>query len=247
MRAVYLRADAIIAISGAVKEWLHDDLRICADKVTVIHYGIEAEQFADSNRRRRKTGQQRAVVGSLGRLEPGKGFDCLIRAMQIVHKQIPAASLLIAGHDPLGYGKRLKELIVKLSLTEQVHLIGFQNDVPAFLCSIDVFALASHSEGFGQVVIEAMAAGKPVVASRIPPLTEIVVDGETGRLVERRNPNAFAEALAYLLMDPLERKRMGAEGQVRIKEYFTAERMSRETLSLYEHLRDRRSVSRSIA
>ena len=89
--------------------------------------------------------------------------------------------------------------------------------------------------------------GKPVVASKIPPLTEIVIDGETGLLVERGNPKAFAEALTHLLIDPLEQSRMGMRGRERVKEYFTAERMSQETLLLYEELLQRRSAFRSIA
>ena len=115
-------------------------------------------------------------------------------------------------------------------------MIGFQNDVVSFLNTLDVFALATKSEGFGQVVIEAMAAGKPVVTSKIAPLTEIVVDCETGLLVESDNLRAFADALIQLLKDPLKRERMGLRGRERVEKFFTAERMAGEILALYEEL-----------
>ena len=109
--------------------------------------------------------------------------------------RVPSARLLIAGHDPWGYGATLRRLIDRLGLDEKVRLVGFQTDVVSFLNALDVFAFASNSEGFGQVLVEAMAAGKPVVASRISPLTEIAVDQETGLFVELGNPAMFADAL----------------------------------------------------
>jgi glycosyltransferase involved in cell wall biosynthesis len=167
--------------------------------------------------------------------------------MPQICKVVPNARLLIAGHDPWGYGETLHRLIDELGLTEKVRLVGFQNDVVSFLNSLDVFAFATNSEGFGQVLVEAMATGKPVVASKIPPLTEIVAHGETGLLVERGNTKAFAEALTHLLIDPAEQRRMGMLGRERVKKYFTAERMSQETVLLYEELLRRRSTFRSIA
>jgi glycosyltransferase involved in cell wall biosynthesis len=156
--------------------------------------------------------------------------------MPAVFQQIPNAHLLICGHDPWGYGRTLQALIAELHLNGQVRLVGFQDDVPSFLHALDVFAFASHSEGFGQVVIEAMAAGKPVVASKIPPLTEIVVDGETGLLVEPDDPMAFAHAIAWLLTFPEEAKQMGRGGQERVMHQFSAEVMAEKTLSLYRML-----------
>jgi glycosyltransferase involved in cell wall biosynthesis len=120
-----------------------------------------------------------------------------------------------------------------LALRERARLVGFQSDIPSFLHALDVFAFASCSEGFGQVVIEAMAAAKPVVANKIAPLTEIVVDGETGILVEPNNPQAFARAISWLLAHPEEASRFGRQGQERVQRYFSAARMSAETVSLY--------------
>ncbi|HEV8724274.1 MAG TPA: glycosyltransferase [Candidatus Binatia bacterium] len=245
---LWRRADVMLCISHAVRDWLVGR-GMPPDKTRVIHYGIEPEKFSESrvNLREQWGLNDHAVIGSIGRLEPGKGHDFLIQAMPELCKRVPSARLLIAGHDPWGYGATLRQLIDRLGLGEKVRLVGFQNDIVAFLSALDVFAFASSSEGFGQVLVEAMAMGKPVVASRIPPLTEIVVDGETGLLVEPGKPAAFAAALSQLLSDPVGRQRMGRQGRERVQRYFTAERMAVETISLYEEACGQISQLRSLA
>jgi glycosyltransferase involved in cell wall biosynthesis len=232
---LWRRADVVLCISHAVRDWLVGR-GVPLDKARVIHYGIEPERFSEPrvNLREKLGLNDNAVIGSIGRLEPRKGHDLLIQAMPELCKRVPSARLLIAGHDPWGYGTTLRGLIDRLGLGEKVRLVGFQSDIVSFLKALDVFALASSSEGFGLVLIEAMAAGKPVVASRISPLTEIVVDGETGLLVEPEKPKAFADALIQLIKDPLERECMGLRGQERVKKFFTAKKMAEQTLALYE-------------
>jgi glycosyltransferase involved in cell wall biosynthesis len=160
----------------------------------------------------------------------------LIQAMPELCRRLPKARLLIAGHDPWGYGATLRELIDRLGLGEKVRLVGFQSDVVSFLNALDVFAFASSSEGFGQVLVEAMAAAKPVVATRISPLTEIAVDQETGLLVESATPAMFADALYRLLSNPQDLQRMGARGRERVEKFFNAKKMAERTLALYEEL-----------
>lgn len=235
---IWRRADVLIAISHAVKDWLVQQRNIPAKQVTVIHYGIESGRFIQSGSDLRKiwdlNGQ--LVIGSIGRLEPRKGHEYLIRAMPAILKHVPNASLIIAGHDPWGYGQKLRTIINELGLNSKVRLVGFQSDIPSFLHALDVFAFASQSEGFGQVVIEAMAVGKPLVASGIPPLTEIVEDRKTGLLAERNNPQAFAHAISWLLMHPEEARQMGRRGQEQVCKHFSAEKMSAKTISLYNEL-----------
>jgi glycosyltransferase involved in cell wall biosynthesis len=243
IKRLWRRADAILCISHAVKDWLTQQ-GMPSEKARVIHYGIETEPFSQPSSRFREEFNLNGhtVIGSIGRLEPRKNHECLITAMPQVCKSVPNALLLIAGHDPWGYGETLRRLIDQLGLEANVRLVGFQHDVPSFLAAIDVFAFATKSEGFGQVLVEAMAAGKPVVASRISPLTEIVVDGETGLLVEPSKPKAFADTLSRLLSHPEEQRRMGSLGQERVCSHFSAQRMSIETLSLYHALLDRRQL-----
>lgn len=239
---IWRRADSVVAISQAVKDWLIQARFAPSEKVTVIHYGIEPKKFIRPNSELQKNWDlnKKVVVGSIGRLDPIKGHDTLINAMPEVLNRAPNSILLIAGHDPKEYGKTLQTLINNLGLHNQVKLVGFQSDVSSFLHVLDIFALASLSEGFGQVLIEAMAARKPVVASRIAPLTEIVIDGETGFLVKPGNPKGFAEAISWLLNHADKAKLMGERGQELILEKFTAERMAEATLELYRSCIQRR-------
>jgi glycosyltransferase involved in cell wall biosynthesis len=245
---LWRRADVMLCISHAVRDWLVGR-GVPPDKARMIHYGIEPEKFSESrvNLREQWGLNDHAVIGSIGRLEPRKGHDLLIQAMPELCKHVPSARLLIAGHDPWGYGATLRRLIDLLGLGEKVRLVGFQNDIVAFLSALDVFAFASSSEGFGQVVVEAMAMGKPVVASRIPPLTEIVVDGETGLLVEPEKPKAFADAITGLLMDPNQRQCMSRLAHQRVQRHFAADRMAAETLALYDELRRKKNDQRALA
>ena len=235
---IWRRPDAVIAISHAVKNWLITEHGIPPEKVSVIHYGLDAERFAQPSvdYRERWGMNGEPVAGSIGRLEPRKGHACLIQSMSRVCQRIRGSTLLIAGADTWDYGKELERLINELGLQGQVRLVGFQSDVASFLAALDVFAFASRAEGFGQVVIEAMAAGKPVVTSRVPPITEIVVDGKTGLLVEPDNPEAFAHAINWLFTHPEEARNMGRRGRERVLSCFSAKRMAEQTLSVYKSL-----------
>jgi glycosyltransferase involved in cell wall biosynthesis len=248
IRCLWRRADAMLCISHAVKDWLTQQ-GMPSQKARVIHYGIEMARFSQPIVRFGDESNLNGyrVIGSIGRLEPRKNHECLIAAMPQICKVVPNAILLIAGHDPWGYGETLHRLIEELNLQDNVRLVGFQSDVPSFLSAIDVFAFATKSEGFGQVLVEAMAAGKPVVASRIPPLTEIVVDGETGLLVEPENPKVFADAITGLLMDPNQRQCMSRLAHTRVQRHFAADRMAAETLALYDEICRKKNNQRALA
>jgi glycosyltransferase involved in cell wall biosynthesis len=235
---VWAGADRVIAISEAVKSWLVREQAIPAARVSVIHYGIDLARFASATRDLREAWglSDEPVVGSIGRLDPRKGHERLIRAMVAVHRRVPRAILVIAGHDPGGYRNALEQLVGDLGLQGTVRFVGFQSDVPAFLATVDVFAFASDSEGFGQVVVEAMAAAKPVVAIRMAPLTEIVADGESGILVSPRDPESLAEAMVRLLEDREEARRMGRRGRLRAEGLFSADTMSSRTAQLYRDI-----------
>ncbi|MGE5215441.1 MAG: glycosyltransferase [Chloroflexota bacterium] len=236
IRLLWRRANRVLCISHAVRQWLiHQGLP--PERSTVIHYGIEAQTLhcAQNNLREIWRLDKKFVIGSIARLEPRKGHQVLIQAMPEILRHVPHAQLLIAGHDPWGYGAELRRLIQTANLGDQVRLVGFQSDVASFLDALDVFAFATSSEGFGQVLVEAMAAGKPAAASRVAPLTEIAVHGESALLVEP-DPGAFADALIRLAREPLVRERLARRARERVQGYFTAERMAAETFSLYQEL-----------
>ncbi|MGH2348361.1 MAG: glycosyltransferase family 4 protein, partial [bacterium] len=231
---VWRSADTIIAISGAVKDWLVHQRGVPSERVQVIHYGIDAAPWLvphpDAKGRWGLAG--RPVVGAIGRLTPHKGFATLVSAWPAVRSQIPDAVLAIAGWDVKGHRQELQALIDGLGLQDAVRLVGFVDAVPAFLAACDVFVHPSTSEGFGQVVIEAMAAARPVVALRIPPLTEIVVDGETGFLVPPGDADAMGAALRRVLSDPRSGA-LGLRGRARVLEDFSAGCMAERTRQVY--------------
>ena len=233
---IWRQADAMIAISHAVKDWLVKERHISENMIHVVHYGIHAERFYAPKKNLRPLGRGKSpVIGTIGRLEPRKGHDLLIRAMPYVLERFPNAILLIAGHDPWHYGATLQRLIKAQGVEGSVQLVGFQEDIPSFLHALDIFAFASRSEGFGQVVIEAMAAGRPVVVSRIAPFTEIVLHGETGVLVER-TPEAFAQAIIALLENPERAQDMGKKAQQRVRDVFSVEIMAQKTVDVYKQV-----------
>ena len=248
IRVLWRRANRVLCISHAVRDWMVTK-GMPPDKIKVIHYGIESAPFAQPrNDLRAKWGLAgHRIIGSIGRLEPRKGHQFLIQAMPELCRRTPNALLLIAGHDPQGYGKALQKLAVKLNVADKVRLLGFQDDVASFLHALDVFAFATTSEGFGQVLVEAMAAGKPVVASNVAPLTEIAENENTALLVEPANPAAFAAALARVLDDSIDRQRMGQRARERVETHFSAERMTAATLSLYDEACGEISNLRSFA
>jgi glycosyltransferase involved in cell wall biosynthesis len=229
----------VVAISNAVGDWLVSDMNIPPGKVKVIHYGIEAQLFSrPAQDLRGQWGYPKDVpiIGTIARLEPGKGLEYLIKAFPLILGKFPSAVTLVAGTDHMGYSKKLRALIESMGLEGKVRLLGFQDDVVSFLHAIDIFAFPSLSEGFGQVLIEAMAAGRAVVANRIGPLTEIVIEGETGLLVEPRDPKVLAEAICRLLERPEEASSMGSAGRKRVEGDFSASRMAHVMLQLYQEV-----------
>ena len=121
-------------------------------------------------------------------------------------------------------------------LTERVHFLGWRTEMAPIYAALDIFLMPSLWEGFGLVLLEAMAQGVPVVGSAVSAIPEVVADGETGLLVPPRDPVALAEALAALLADPARRAAMGAAGRARLEAEFSPARMVGATAALYERL-----------
>lgn len=228
-------ADTLIAISHAVRDWLVGGRGIPAGRVRVVHYGIDPSRFLvpHPDARARWGLPDSPVVAAIGRLTLHKGFATLIDAWRQVHARLPEAVLVIAGWDVGGYRRELETQVAANGLDSNVRLLGFVDDVPELLAACDVFVLPSTSEGFGQVVIEAMASAKPVVVSRIPPLTEIVIDGETGLLVPPGTPNALSVALISLFEAGARAAQLGAHGRARVLAEFSAEHMAEQTMAVY--------------
>jgi glycosyltransferase involved in cell wall biosynthesis len=191
------------------------------------------------------------LVTMPGRLLRLKGQDVFLRATRIVLEQIPGANFLILGGTLFGleqdYPRTLEILVEELGLGKRVRFIGHRRDVAAVLAASDVVVHASIiPEAFGIVVIEGMAAGRPVIASDLGGPQEIVIDGRTGYLVPPGDHRTMADRIVRLLKDDELRKTMGSAGRERVCHWFTKESMTRRYQDIWDHVlaRDLRALPR---
>lgn len=199
-------------------------MRLCPERrLSIIHSGVPLSHFSgvrvDVAAASKHFGisSRGPVVGTAGWLLPIKGPLVLIRAMGIVWETIPEASLVYLGHGPLK--SAIENEARRLGATRKVHLLGWQPSIHRILPLMDLFVLPSMNEGMGRVVVEAMASGRPVAASRIGGLTDLVRHGETGLLVAPADAGALATAIIWMLTHPEAARLMGAAGKKRSAEY----------------------------
>jgi hypothetical protein len=204
-------------------------------KYHVIHNGLAATGTNESQARDKSP---RPTVLAVGTLHPRKGYETLIHAFKQVVQRLPAAECLIVGGNfgDGAYGQRLRELTHSLGLDGHVKFIGYSPDVHAYMRQCSLLAVPSRIEAFGMVAIEAMLAGKPVVACRTGGLKEIVAHRETGALVEPGNPTAMAIALIEILCNRGLAHRMGRAGRDRVLNQFTLEKMTAAFAHFYGSL-----------
>lgn len=208
-------------------------------KIRVIHNGVDVETLTPGDRFTRAPGS-RAV--SVGRLAEVKDYPTLLRAARQVSDALPAFRLDLVGDGP--ERASLERLRSELDLDRQVTLLGERHDVPMRLQAADVFVLSSTSEGLSLGLLEALAAGLPIVATQVGGNAEIVTDGETGRLVPPENPGALAAALLDLLTDPARLSAMGRAARHRAEERFDLSKVVARYESLYlEHLTGKRRLA----
>lgn len=236
--------DRIICCSKAVENFVRGYEKIKPEKTLMIYNGVDEDRFStvpdtSSLRAQLAIEEGASVVGTISSLTPHKGHAYLIQAAVKVHDSWPAAKFLIVGDGLLR--KTLEEQAGRLNIASSVIFAGIQKNIPEVLSLMDVFVLPSYSrEGLGIAIIEAMAAGKPVVATNIGGIPEVVKDGETGYLAPPQNPEALAQAIIKLLQNPTNAKAMGKQGRIRFEKKFTKKRMLSEVENLYAALIDKK-------
>ena len=242
----YRQVDCFICASEAIREMLAGD-GIAKRRIVTVHEGIDlgrVEAAPPAKLHQELWLPHHApLVGNVAALVPHKGQRCLIEAAAEVVRRQPDARVIIAGEGELR--DALTHQIKQHHLEKHVMLVGFRPDVLSLHKAFDVFVMSSVTEGLGTSLLDAMAAGKPVVATTVGGIPEVVVDGETGILVPPRNHHAMADAIVRLLADAPLRERMGAAGLARVRERFTAEVMVRNTLLVYERVAGNKSEVRS--
>ena len=230
------RTHAIVAISESARAAMAERHAAGADKAVVVPNGIaappaDAAAAGADVRRALGLGVDQPVVLCAARLEPEKGLPTLVTAMAAVRAACPAAVCLLAGQGSVR--AEIERQIAAAGLSGAVRLLGFRSDVPALMAAADVFVLPAPAEPFGLVLLEAMAAGRPVVAVGVGGPAEIVVDGRTGLLVPPDDPAAVAAAVGRLLANGPLRRSMGDAGRARWADRFTVDRMAEATAAAY--------------
>lgn len=230
-----------IVVSKYGRQMYLESKDISADKIDMIYNGIRLDYFAEASLEDQASklasfqlAPDSLVIGTLARLEPSKGIADLLTAVSKLVRCWPNLITLIAGAG--SERAALEQEALRLGLTDHVRFLGYVPDAREFYCLLDVFVLPSYWEAFGLVATEAMAVGKPVVATRVGGLPEVVSDGETGLIVPMRDPNALANAIERLLGDKHLREQMGAAGRNRVKTVFSVTKMADQTIALYRSL-----------
>ncbi len=232
--------DAGIAISDSIARFCVEVEGAPADKIRRIYYGLEAVQPHDRNTARAglikelKLPAETVFIGIVCRLTEQKGISYGLRAFAQLKHEFPNAHLLIAGDGP--ELATLKSEAWTLGLLERAHFLGWREDIPALMAGLDVLLAPSLWEGFGLVLLEAMAQATPIIATNVSAIPEVVADGETGLLVPPRDATALADALRQLMADRALAQHMGLLGQDRLETHFSAARMVAETQALYDQL-----------
>lgn len=230
--------DLIISVNEEQRQMA---IRLGVDKperICTVHNGIHLRHSApiDRDAARRALGFQDSdlVVGAVGRLAPQKGFVYLIRALPRLLASLPSARIVIAGDGPLEAELRLEA--VRNGVAGLVDFLGFRSDIPAVLAAVDVVAQPSLWEGLSISLIEALAAGKPVVTTDIDGNREVIDDNVTGLLVPPAEPVALAEALRNLLTNPSLARALGDNARREASARFSEQRMVDENLAAYDRV-----------
>lgn len=232
------RENVVFRLVAGLADWVvcvsEDSARLSAAeglsmaRVRTVHNGIDLSRFAYSG----PCASGPAVM--LGRLSPEKDVGTLLQAVAIVRREDASFRLEVAGDGPCA--GELRRLADELSLADGVRFLGEIRDVPALLARASLFVLPSLTEGISLTLLEAMARGLPVVATRVGGNAEVVADGQTGWLVPPGSPTDLAAALVRLGRDPAMARRMALAGRERVEAHFDARRMVAEYERLYARL-----------
>jgi glycosyltransferase involved in cell wall biosynthesis len=233
----YRQVDCFVCASAAIRKMLIGD-GVPEVRAVTVHEGIDLEHVQSAPAADLHADlwlpHHAPIVGNVAALVPHKGQRHLIESAMLVLPKVPDARFVIAGEGELR--PALERQIREHHLEKHVLLAGFRPDVLSLHKAFDIFVMSSLTEGLGTSLLDAMACGKPIVATAAGGIPEVVVDGETGFLVAPRDHEAMARAIVALLKDEDLRRRMGEAGRTRARVHFSAERMVQDTLRVYQRV-----------
>lgn len=229
-----------VAVCRAVGDQALAEGSISSEKIEIIYNGLDISPYResiDTDRARRALGVSgdAPLVGMVANMNfEIKGHRYFLKAARRILGHIPNAEFLLVGDGPLR--DRFQALAEELGIEARVHFLGTRNDTPSILSALDVSVLCSTSEGMSNVILESMAAGKPVVATRVGGNPELVTEGVTGLLAPPADPDALADAILSLLRDPDAARAMGSAARERVVREFTVAAMVQKHERLYERM-----------
>jgi glycosyltransferase involved in cell wall biosynthesis len=232
------RFDHVVAVCQEVKDEILKK-RIRAEAVSVIENGIEVERFAIGRTREelcRELGlpSERFLIGTIGRLVPEKGHHLLIEAAASLREAFPNAFYVIAGDGALL--PSMEKMVADLGVSDRFRFLGACNRVPELLAALDVFILPSISEGLPMVILEAMAARKPIIATSVGAISQVLTDGECG-LVVSPSSSSLAAATSRIARDPDLRQRLAHTAYERVRDRYSSERMAQRYAAIFDRVR----------
>jgi Glycosyltransferase len=233
-RLAYEHARGVAAVSQQLKNILVDSYGMPASKIAVIYNGVSTTaptKTAEQSRKDLGIGLDDTVVTNVARLDPQKGQCHLIPAVKRIATKYPRLKVLLVGDGP--DKEKTSRLVKEHGLEDVIAIMGFRNDVPDILSCSDIFVLPSLNEGFPFSIVEAMAAGLPVIATDVGGNAEAVIDGETGRVIPPSDVTALSDAMVELIADAEKRMHMGLRGKLRADSEFSLSNMLHKTFRLY--------------
>lgn len=243
--------DRFVSVSDDLKNWLTDTVGIPERKVVRIHNGVDTEKFAPRNGAQRAERMEQGaqpsalgalrqalglpaeglLIGTVGRLDPVKDHDSLLQAFAPLARAAGAVRLVIVGDGPMRKG--IESTASQLGVADKIVLLGERHDVASLLSGFDVFALTSIAEGISNTILEAMASGLPVVATRVGGNPELIEHGVSGQLITAQDVSALGSALLAYVTSPDLRRSHGAAARQRAVDEFSLDRMAAQYADLY--------------
>ena len=227
-------ADFVTGVSEEVTAFLRERIRIPTGKLKTIPNGVDLVRFQSAHPANRSLfgwNEEDVIIGCVARLALVKGHRVLLEAFRRVRSRVPHVRLLLIGDGNERGG--LLSMVEELDLSTSVLFLGMRDDIPELLGTCDLVASASIKEGLPISILEAMAAGKPVVATQVGGVAEVVKDNQTGLLVPAGNAELLAHALEVLALDPSRRRRLGAQAYEFVRDHHDFGRTVENYESLY--------------
>jgi glycosyltransferase involved in cell wall biosynthesis len=244
-KKLYSAVKYVIAISNEIRQNVIETCPVPEEKVKLIFNGVDLEKFNPAKvnplkiRKDFNIEDNIILIGMAGRFTYGKGHETFLTAARELLKKYSGIKFLIAGEASRGedaYLNKIKSLADENGISDKIIYTGFRDDIPEVLSALDIFVFPSHSEAFGNALIEAMAMGRASVSSNSAGVLDIVVDGKTGYLFQNRNGGDLAEKISMLIESPRQREAFGNEARKHTAENFDLNTVTDKLVNLYNSL-----------